>query len=76
MTEIFSAELLRGLVFLYNPVRNRNKKNQMQHFADTKEPSPLLCKSPVAAKYLVTWMRQFDRLQSGTAPIPNTSQQS
>lgn len=37
MTQIFSAKLLRGLVFLYDPMKNKSKKNQMQDFAKTDQ---------------------------------------
>lgn len=55
----------------------------MQHFADSRALSLALqgsC-SPwltggKSAKYLVTRKRLFDRFQSNTVPIPNTSQQS
>lgn len=87
MTQIFSAKLLRGLVFLYDPTENKTKKNQAAFCKDkpSSPPSPLLHRSLLAhrllsqsqnpAKYLVTQKKQFDRLQLGIAPIPNISQQ-
>jgi len=54
MTQIFSAKLLRGLVVLHDPMKNKSKKNQTQHFAKRpSSPSSLwLYRSPVVHRLL------------------------
>lgn len=54
MTQIFSAKLLRGLVFLYDPMKNKSKKNQMQHFAKKDQVASLPLASQVSCSPQVT----------------------